>query len=480
MARVFLDDDFLLSSEPSRRLFHEYAKDLPIFDYHCHLPVAEVAENRQFQNLSRIWLAGDHYKWRAMRAFGVEEHLITGNAPDWEKFAAWAETVPFTVRNPLYHWTHMELKDPFGVTDKLLGPDTAREIYDHCSALLQTEGFRARALMEHFKVKVVCTTDDPTDDLQHHRRLAEEHSAGKFVIKVLPAFRPDRAMAVENPKVFVDWLGRLEKAADMTISEYQSFLEALRKRHLYFHELGCRLSDHGIEQPYAAEYTEKQVASVFKRVRSGEQPADREILQFKSAVLFELAAMDGEAGWIQQFHFGALRNTSSRMYDNLGPDTGFDAMGDFEIGRPLACLLDRLDSKARLAKTIVYTLNPRDNELVASILGSFQDGSAAGKMQLGSAWWYNDQIDGMRRQMEALSNIGLISQFVGMLTDSRSFLSYPRHEYFRRLVCDIFGRDVEAGLLPADIPHLGGIVQDICWNNAVRYFGIEVSSPPGC
>jgi glucuronate isomerase len=474
MTEEFLGDDFLLSTEASRRLFHEYAKGMPIFDYHCHLPVAEVAENRQFENLSRIWLAGDHYKWRAMRVFGIEEHLITGKASDWEKFAAWAKTVPYTVRNPLYHWTHMELKEPFGVKDKLLGPETAREIYDHCNALLKTEAFRARGLMEHFKVKVVCTTDDPTDDLQHHRRLAEEYSSGGFPIKVLPAFRPDRAMAVENPKAFVDWVKKLEKAADMAIGDYPSFLEALRDRHRCFHEQDCRLSDHGIEQPYAAGYTDKGAAAVFKKVLAVDTLNPEEVLEFKSAVLFELAVMDAEADWTQQFHFGALRNNSSRMYTALGPDTGFDAMGDFEIARPLVQFLDRLDSAGKLARTIIYTLNPRDNELAASILGSYQDGSVAGKMQLGSAWWYNDQIDGMRRQMEALSNIGLISQFVGMLTDSRSFLSYPRHEYFRRLLCDIFGRDVEAGLLPADLPHLGGIVQDICWNNAVRYFGISV------
>jgi len=474
MADTFLGEDFLLGSEVSRRLYHEYAERLPIFDYHCHLPVAEVAVNRQFANLTAIWLAGDHYKWRAMRAFGVEERLVTGDAPDWDKFAVWAETVPYTVRNPLYHWTHMELKDPFGISDKLLSPETAREIYDHCNTLLSKEEFRARGLMEHFNVKVVCTTDDPTDDLSHHRRLAEELAAGTFNIQVLPAFRPDKAMAVENVKAFIAWIIRLEKAADLLVGDYSSFLEALRRRHRYFHSLGCRLSDHGIEQPYAAEYTEKQVAEIFKKARAGGTLSAEEILKFKSALLFELAAMDGEAGWTQQFHFGALRNNSRRMLAAVGPDSGFDAMGDFEIARALVRFLDRLDSAGKLARTIVYTLNPRDNEMAASILGSFQDGSVAGKMQLGSAWWFNDQVDGMRRQMEALSNIGLISQFVGMLTDSRSFLSYPRHEYFRRLLCDIFGRDVEAGLLPADIPHLGGIIRDICWNNAVRYFGIPV------
>ncbi|MBN2552446.1 MAG: glucuronate isomerase, partial [Spirochaetales bacterium] len=321
---AFLDEDFLLTTDPSRRLFHEYAEGLPIFDYHCHLPVAEIAENRKFENLSRLWLEGDHYKWQAMRAFGIEERRITGDAPDWEKFMAWAETVPFTVRNPLYHWTHMELKDPFGVTGKLLAADTAREIYDHCNALLQREEFRARGLMEHFKVKVVCTTDDPTDDLEHHRSLAGERAGGGFGIRVLPAFRPDRAMAVENVKDFIAWIIRLEKASGMLIADYPSFIDALKKRHGYFHQLGCRLSDHGIEQPYAGEYTDGQIAGIFKKARAGEQLSPDEILKFKSAVLFELASMDAQAGWTQQFHFGALRNNSSRMYASLGPDSGFD------------------------------------------------------------------------------------------------------------------------------------------------------------
>lgn len=480
MKRRFLDGDFLLGSEAARRLFHEYAAGMPIFDYHCHLPVAEVAENKQFENLSRTWLAGDHYKWRAMRAFGIEERLVTGDGSDWEKFEAWARTVPFTVRNPLYHWTHMELKNPFGIEGKLLCPETAREIYERCNALLATEEFRARALMSHFNVRVVCTTDDPTDDLAHHRLLAKEHKKGDFAIKVLPAFRPDRAMAVENPKDFAAWVAKLEKAAEMTVGNYRSFLEALRERHASFHQAGCRLSDHGLEQPYAADYTEKEIEGIFRKLLAGAQTeaggvleAD-EVLKFKSAVLFELAVMDGEAGWTQQLHFGALRNNSSRMYAALGPDSGFDSIGDFPVARALVRLFDRLDNEGKLARTILYSVNPQYNEVLASILGSFQDGSVAGKMQLGSAWWFNDQIDGMTKQIEALSNIGLLSQFVGMLTDSRSFLSYPRHEYFRRLLCDLLGRDVEAGLLPEDIPHLGRIVQDICWNNAVRYFGIPV------
>jgi glucuronate isomerase len=472
MAGTFLDEDFLLSTESSRQLYHEYATGMPIFDHHCHLPVRDVAENRRFENLTRIWLAGDHYKWRAMRTQGIEERLITGDASDWEKFQAWAITVPSTVRNPLYHWTHMELKDPFGITGTLLSPATARGIYERAGELLAEESFRARGLLEHFRVEVLCTTDDPVDDLQHHRRLAEELAAGTIGVRVLPTFRPDRAMAIESPKLFISWVVRLEQAADLLIGDYAAFLEALRRRHAYFHERGCRLSDHGLEQPYAAEYTDSEVAEIFQTLRSGGRASPEEALTFKSAVLHELAVMDAEAGWTQQFHFGAIRNLSSRMLAALGPDTGFDAIGDFEIARPLARFLDRLDREGRLARTILYVLNPRDNEMMASILGCFQDGSIPGKMQFGSAWWFNDQLDGMTRQLEALSNLGLLSRFVGMLTDSRSFLSYSRHQYFRRLMCDLFGRDVEAGLLPRDLPHLGGIIRDVCWGNAGRYFGL--------
>jgi glucuronate isomerase len=468
--KTFLDEDFLLSSESARRLYHEYAAGMPIFDYHCHLPVNEIAENRRFENLTRIWLAGDHYKWRAMRTHGIEERLITGEASDWEKFQAWALTVPRAIRNPLYHWTHMELKNPFGITGTLLSPATARGIYDRAGELLAGEPFRARGLLAHFGVKVVCTTDDPVDGLEHHRQLAGEFSDGAFGVQVLPAFRPDRALSVESPDHFVSWVSRLERAADLPIGDYTSFLDALRRRHAYFHEQGCRLSDHGLEQPYAADYTDSEVAAIFQRLRDGGEVGAEEALKFKSALMYELAFMDAEAGWTQQFHFGALRNVSGRMLAALGPDTGFDAIGDFEIARPLVRFFDRLDRAGRLARTIVYVLNPRDNELVASILGGFQDGSIPGKMQLGAAWWFNDQLDGMTRQLEALSNLGLLSHFVGMLTDSRSFLSYPRHEYFRRLLCELLGREVEAGLLPNDLPHLGGIVQDICWGNALRYF----------
>jgi glucuronate isomerase len=473
MEKPFIHEDFLLASVTSRRLYHDYTSGLPIFDYHCHLPVQEIAENRRFENLSRIWLAGDHYKWRALRALGVPERLITGQASDREKFDAWAAAVPFTVRNPLYHWTHLELKDPFGIADRLLGPDTAEGIWERCNELLAGEDFRARGLMEHFQVRVVCTTDDPTDDLTQHRLLADAWKRQEFAVKVLPAFRPDKAMAAESPEVFNRWVGRLAEAAGAEIRDYRGFLEALQARHRYFHQMGCRLSDHGIEQPYAEAFTEREVAAAFRQLRAGRKLAPAEVLRFKSAVLYELAVLDAEAGWTQQLHLGALRNVCTRMLGTLGPDAGFDAMGDFELGRPLVRFLDRLDREGKLARTILYGLNPRDNEMISSIAGCFQDGSVRGKMQFGAAWWFNDQLEGMSGQLEALSSIGLLSTFVGMLTDSRSFLSYPRHEYFRRLLCSVLGAEVEAGRLPADLPHLGGIVRDVCWNNAARYFRIE-------
>lgn len=470
MANNFLNEDFLLHTETSRKLYHEYARKMPIFDYHCHLPVREIAENKRFANLTRIWLEGDHYKWRAMRAFGIEERLITGDASDYEKFVAWARMVPYTIRNPLYHWTHMELKNPFGITDRLLGAETAREIYDRCNELLQTEGFRARTLMLKNDVRVVCTTDDPADSLEYHQAIRDDPV---FSIKVLPAFRPDKALAVDKPALFNGWIEKLAEASGLEIKDFSSFLEAIKKRHDFFHRAGCRISDHGLEAPYAEDYTEHALASIFKTVRGGGRLEAGEILKFKSAVLFELALMNADKGWTQQLHLGALRNNNSRMFQRLGPDSGFDSSGDFELARPLVRFLDRLDSRNKLAKTILYPINPRDFEMVAAIIGSFQEGTVRGKMQLGSAWWFNDQKDGMERHLNAFSNIGLLSTFIGMLTDSRSFLSYPRHEYFRRLLCNLIGTEVENGELPADTAFLGKIVQDICYTNAENYFGIK-------
>lgn len=469
--KAFMSEDFLLQTETAKRLYHDFAENMPIFDYHCHLPVAEIAANKTFANLADIWLGGDHYKWRAMRANGVPERLITGDASDFEKFQAWAATVPKTLRNPLYHWTHLELKRCFGISEKPLNPETAEAIYTKCSAMLRTSDFSTRRILERMNVRVVCTTDDPTDDLEHHLTLKAESG---FTVKILPAFRPDKALGVESPSDFNQWVGRLEASAGIEVKNFDSFLEAIRQRHDFFHATGGRLSDHGIEQPFAADFTAKDVNNAFQKARQGRKPTPIEALKFKSALTLELARMDAEKGWTQQFHFGALRNINSRAMATLGADTGYDTIGDWEIARALARFLDRLDREGRLAKTILYVMNSRDNEAVAAAVGCFQDGSLPGKMQFGSAWWFNDQKDGIEKQINALSNLGLLSRFVGMLTDSRSFLSYPRHEYFRRVLCNLLGNDVENGELPGDMDLLGGMVKDICFRNAVAYFGIEV------
>jgi glucuronate isomerase len=467
MTRPFIHEDFLLESRTARTLFHEYAEGLPIIDYHCHLSPADIAGDRRFGNLTQAWLAGDHYKWRAMRTCGVDEKYITGKAPDWEKFRAWAATVPKTLRNPLHHWTHMELRRPFGITDRLLGPGTARSIWEECNAMLATPEFSVRGILRKMNVRIVCTTDDPTDTLEHHRALARNPRAG---VKMFPAFRADRAMDIADPKAWAAYVSRLAAAAGMTVRSWQGFLEALRSRHAYFHRHGCRLSDHGLETVFAAEYTEGEVRKIFSTLLGGRGVSPADSLKFRSAVLRELALMDHGRGWVQQFHLGALRNNNTRMMRTLGPDTGYDSIGDFEMAGPLSRFLDRLDADNRLAKTILYNLNPRDNELFATMIGNFQDGSAAGKIQYGAAWWFLDQADGMRKQLDALSNMGLLSQFVGMLTDSRSFLSYPRHEYFRRLLCNILGSEIERGLLPNDVELAGNMVRDICHRNAARYF----------
>jgi len=467
----FLSDDFLLQTETARKLYHDYAKDQPIFDYHCHLPVEEIASNKNFSNLTQIWLNGDHYKWRAMRANGVDEKFITGSATDQDKFFAWAKTVPKTLRNPLYHWTHLELKHPFGITGLLLDTDTADTIYSRCNDLLGTPEFSTCGLLKQMNVKVVCTTDDPIDSLEHHQKIA----AGGFCsARVLPAFRPDKAMAVESPDSYNAYLGLLEKAADMDISAYRDLIAAIKKRHEYFHENGCRLSDHGLEQPYGEKFTERETEDIFARVRSGNDLDVTQIRKIKTAILLELARMDARKNWTQQFHFGALRNTNDAAMQRIGPDTGYDSIGDFEIGKPLAYFFNTLSQEDNLAKTIVYGVNPRDNELLATMVGNYQDGLVPGKMQFGSAWWYNDQKDGMERQINTLSNMGLLSRFVGMLTDSRSFLSYPRHEYFRRILCNLFGSDIENGELPHDLELIGNTIADICYDNALNYFGIDL------
>ncbi len=471
MAGQFLSDDFLLQTETARTLYHDYAKVMPVYDYHCHLPADKIAADHQFDNLTRIWLYGDHYKWRAMRASGIDERYITGDASDYEKFLKWAQTVPCTLRNPLYHWTHMELKTPFGIKDKLLNPDTAEEIYQTCSQMLKTPQFSVRNIIRKANVKLLCTTEGPLDTLEHHKRIRDED----FEVKVYAAFRPDKSLAVENLPALNAWIDKLEMASDTDISDFASYINAIRERHHYFHQNGCRLSDYGLETTYAEDYTNPEVKKIFCKIRSGQELNVTESLKFKSAMMFELALMDAEAGWVMQLHLGALRNANTRMLGTLGPDTGFDSIGDFEIARPLAKFLGRLDAMGKLPKTILYNLNPADNAVIASMIGNFQDGSAPGKMQYGPAWWFLDQKEGMTEQMKVLSNMGLLSRFVGMTTDSRSFLSYSRHEYFRRILCNILGNDVEAGLLPNDMPLLGKMVEDICFNNAKDYFPMELA-----
>lgn len=468
--RPFLGEDFLLESDVARRLYHDHAAKMPIFDYHCHLPPAQIAENTQFENLSKIWLAGDHYKWRAMRANGVPEEQITGSADDRTKFRAWAKTVPYTIGNPLYHWTHLELARPFGVAGKVLNEETADEIYDHCNALLATEKFRVRGILDQMNVKVICTTDDPADNLEYHREIADDSSFG---IKVFPAFRPDKAHAIENPVAYKEWIGRLEAAAGSSITSYESLLAAMQSRHDYFHERGCRISDHGIEYPVQEKATSSELEAIFRRVIDGVKPDPLSVRKFRSAVMREFGRMDADAGWTMQLHMGAVRNVNSRMFAELGPDTGYDSIADFPIALGLVRFLDSLAADGKLPKTILYNLNPTDNDLIASIIGSFQDGSVPGKMQFGSGWWFNDQKDGMLKQMIALANHGLLSRFVGMLTDSRSFLSYPRHEYFRRILCNLIGNWVVAGEAPNDERLLGNMVEDICYGNAEQYFGLE-------
>ncbi|KAA2240021.1 glucuronate isomerase [Chitinophaga agrisoli] len=463
--KKFLDEHFLLNTATAQRLYHEYAKEMPVIDYHCHLPPAQIAADMNFENLTQAWLYGDHYKWRAMRTNGVPETYCTGNKPDWEKFEKWAATVPYTLRNPLYHWTHLELQRYFDVYD-ILQPSSAASIYDACTEKLQTPDYSVRNLLRKMKVALVCTTDDPVDTLEYHQQLKQEG----FEIPILPAFRPDQAMNVDDPVKYNQYLAKLEQASDVSISTYQDLLKALKQRHDFFASMGCSVSDHGIEEIYAEEFTDAEIATIFKKIRAGAGLSLEENRKFKSAILLEMAVLDWEKGWVQQYHLGALRNNNSRMMRILGPDTGWDSIGDFSQARALAKFLDKLDSQDKLAKTILYNLNPADNELLATMIGNFNDGSVAGKVQFGSAWWFLDQKDGMVKQLNALSNMSLLSRFVGMLTDSRSFLSYPRHEYFRRLICDLFGQEIEQGELPNDIKWVGKIVQDICYFNAQQYF----------
>jgi glucuronate isomerase len=463
--KPFLGEDFLLETDTARQLYHEHAAKMPIFDYHCHISPKEIAENKSFRNLTEIWLYGDHYKWRAMRTNGVDERYCTGDASDEEKFMKWAETVPYTLRNPLYHWTHLELKKPFGI-HKILNEKTAKEIWEEANEKLNTPDFSCRGIIRKANVHTICTTDDPVDSLEYHRQIKEDG----FEVNVLPAWRPDKAMAIENTEAFNAYIDHLSAVAGMDISTFDQLMEVLDKRHAFFHENGCRLSDHGLEKLYAEPYTNTEIAAIFSKVRGGGKVNQEELLKFRSAMLYEFAVMDHKRGWTQQYHLGAMRNNNRRLFEKLGPDTGFDSIGDYSQATAMSRFFDRLDYEEKLTQTILYNLNPGDNEVIATMLGNFQDGSVPGKFQFGSGWWFLDQKDGMTKQMNALSNLGLLSRFVGMLTDSRSFLSYSRHEYFRRILCNLLGNDVENGEMPADMELLGQMVENISFNNAVNYF----------
>jgi len=465
----FIHDDFLLTNETAKRLYHGYAEQQPILDYHCHLPPKDVAENRRFGNLFEIWLEGDHYKWRAMRANGVDEHYCTGDAPPREKFMAWARTVPHTLRNPLYHWTHLELKRYFGIDD-LLDEKSAPGIWDRANALLATDDLRAHGILKRFHVKAVCTTDDPTDDLAWHKAIA----GSGLETRVYPTFRPDKALNVHQPDAFKAWADRLSAASNEEIITFPRFLDAIRSRHDYFHQMGGRLSDHGINCCYADLCSEQTAAAIFNKARHGTAATPEEQRQFASFMMLFFGCLDAEKGWTKQIHLGARRNNNTRMFQKLGPDTGFDSAGDWLQADALGAYLDRLDQENALPKMIVYNLNPADDYVLATMIGNFQDGKIAGKIQFGSGWWFLDQKEGMEMQMNALSNAGLLSRFLGMLTDSRSFMSYPRHEYFRRVLCNLLGRDIENGEIPDHNDLVGPMIQNICYGNAHRHLGLAI------
>ncbi len=471
----FIHDNFLLGTKTARELYHEFAADEPVFDYHCHISPKDIAENRQFKNLFEIWLEGDHYKWRAMRSNGVAETYCTGAATPFDKFKAWAATVPHTLRNPLYHWTHLELTRYFGIR-QLLDESTAEKIWHTANAKLARPELTTQGILQKFKVKVVCTTDDPVDDLGYHQSFA----ASGHPTRMLPAFRPDKALTVHQPAGFNTWVDQLAQAANVEINSYGAFLSALQKRHEFFHAQGCRLSDHGMNHCFADFVPEATAAAIFKKARQGQAASPAEHAQFAANLMLYFGQLDARAGWTKQLHLGALRSNNTRLLKQLGPDTGFDSIGDFPQAQSLAAYLDRLDSENALPKTIIYNLNPADNYTFATMIGNFQDGTIPGKIQYGSGWWFLDQKEGMEWQINALSNLGLLSRFVGMITDSRSFMSYPRHEYFRRTLCNLIGRDVENGELPKDKKLLGSMIRNICFTNAKNYLafpGVEENAP---
>ncbi len=466
--KPFIHDDFLLSNDVAKQLYHKYAAPLPIIDYHCHIPPQQIAEDINFKNLTAIWLHGDHYKWRAMRTNGIDENGITGEATDKEKFLNWAETVPYTLRNPLYHWTHLELNKPFGIKE-VLNPETAEMIWERCNEKLQTPEFSCKGLIKQANVEVICTTDDPADSLEWHKKI----KASGFETKVLPSWRADKAMAIDNLDDYNLYIEQLGEVAKVEIKSYADLIKALQRRHDYFAEMGCKLSDHGLDRFFCDAFTPEEIETIFTKALQKKTLNTEEILKFKSAVLYQLAVMDHQKGWVQQFHIGAIRNNNSKMYEQLGADSGFDSIGDDLVAKDLSRFLNRLAGEDKLTKTILYNLNPSHNEVYATMLGNFQDGSIAGKIQWGSGWWFLDQKDGMEKQMNALSALGLLSRFVGMLTDSRSFLSYSRHEYFRRILCNLLGEDVEKGLIPHNMDLLRKYVEDICYYNARRYFDFK-------
>jgi glucuronate isomerase len=465
----FIHEDFLLTTKTARRLYHTFAEDEPILDYHCHLPPKDVAHNRQFANLFEIWLEGDHYKWRAMRANGVDERYCTGDASPYEKFLAWARTTPYTLRNPLFHWTHLELKRYFGVDD-LLDETTAPAVWKRANECLASEDLRAHGILRKFRVKAVCTTDDPTDDLTWHRVIA----ASGLETKVFPTFRPDKALNVHLPEAFNPWVDKLAAASNVDISSFAKFLDALKQRHDYFHSMGGRLSDHGLNHCYADFCSESEAARIFDRARRGQAASPEEQGRFAAFLMLFFGRLDAEKGWTKQLHLGARRNNNTRMFQRLGPDTGFDSVGDWLQADALGAYLDRLEQENALPKVILYNLNPTWNYVFATMAGNFQNGKTPGRIQFGSGWWFLDQKEGMEWQMNALSNVGLFSRFVGMLTDSRSFMSYPRHEYFRRVLCNLIGRDIENGELPDSDELIGPLIRNICYHNAKNYLGLDI------
>lgn len=464
----FIHADFMLQTKTAENLYHNHVENLPIIDYHCHLVPKEIAEDHKFSTITELWLGGDHYKWRLLRANGVSEKYITGDASDWEKFEKWAATVPYTMRNPMYHWTHLELKRVFDIDD-LLNPDTALDIFNKSNEMLQMPEYTARGLMKKFNVEVVCTTDDPLDSLEYHKQIKESG----FEVKVLPTWRPDKSMAVENIDSFRAYVDKLSEISGIDITNFDEYSLAISKRHDYFQANGCKLADHGIDNFFSAPYTDDEVAKIFDKIYNRKESlTDEEVLKFKSKMLHDNAVLNHSKGWVQQFHYGAIRNNNTRMLNKVGVDAGYDSMNDVsDVAKNLSRFFDNLDLESKLAKSIIYNLNPNDNYLIASMIANFQDGSVPGKIQFGSGWWFLDQKDGMEDQMNVLSSQGLLSRFVGMLTDSRSFVSYPRHEYFRRILCNLIGNDVEAGLLPeSELDFLGKMVEDICYYNAKEYF----------